>query len=81
MLGEVKKAGNFVYMYQEDETVLVAYRAGPFNVETQKLISKRMSGFAEKIEENMELVCNGDEYIGILYKAIPECVLYCALTR
>ncbi len=82
MLDEVKKAGRFVYMYQENDTVLVACeRTGPFSREVYNLIEKKLDGKAKKIEDNMQLAYNGDEYIGILYKAIPELILYNALTR
>ncbi len=69
----IKRVGSFIYMYQEDDTVLVAYKAPVFQKEAQSLIKERMEGLAEIVEEDIELIYNIDSvYTGIIFKAISE---------
>lgn len=79
-MGEIERIGKFIYFYQDDGTVIVAYKAAAFQNEALQMIEKKMEGIAEKTGEYQEIIYNGDTYIGMVFETVSELKLIFALT-
>jgi hypothetical protein len=66
------RVGRFIYLYDDDGTVNVAYRADAFQSEACKMIKEKINGKAEIVNDFQEVILNGDSYIGVRYKVISE---------
>lgn len=78
-MSEFGRVGRFIYLYQEDGTVIVAYKADAFQSEVCKMIKEKMDGKAKEVGDIYEVILNGDAYIGVRYEPIPEIKLISVL--
>lgn len=70
-MNEIKEAGNFIYRYDGD-TMTVAKKNVFSGVAGEIEVNKKMNGISKRTGFFCDLQYAGKNYVGIMFKAIPE---------
>ncbi len=79
-MNEIKCAGSFLYQYC-DNTVAVAKKSVLSNLAGQMAVNEKMSGIAESTGYYCDMEYQGNFYVAVIFKAIPEYKLIAVLEQ